>query len=156
MSKTHWKQLSNTNYIGSYTLGETPELNVTIKSVSKEIITGPKGEKDEAIVAKLVGQKPFILNVTNCKTIAKIYGTSFIEDWVGKTITLYVAKVNAFGETVDALRIKEVKPKLPELKESDKANWDKVKAALQNGYTVDQIRSKWIISDINAKKLQTK
>ena len=54
-----------------------------------------------------------ILNVTNCKTIAKIYDSPYIEDWIGKYITVYSAKVKAFGETVEALRIR---PKVPSMK----------------------------------------
>ena len=47
-----------------------------------------------------------ILNATNCKMISKIYDTPYIEDWVGKWISIYIAKVKAFGEVVEALRIR--------------------------------------------------
>ena len=53
-----------------------------------------------------------ILNATNCKVIEKIYGTPFIEDWKGKTITVFVQRIRAFGSDVDALRIK---PKVTEI-----------------------------------------
>ena len=52
-----------------------------------------------------------IMNKTNCKIIEKIYGTPYIEDWIGKKIQIYVQKgVKAFGEIVDALRIREQIP----------------------------------------------
>jgi hypothetical protein len=63
-----------------------------------------------AIIAKIVGaKKPMILNKTNCKIIAKIHDTPYIEQWAGKSILIYAAKVKAFGEMVDALRVKNQK-----------------------------------------------
>lgn len=154
--KTHWKKLTNPDYIGAYSLGENPEMNVTIEKVVKELVTGSGGKKEECTVAYLKGQKPMILNATNCKMISKIYGTSFIEDWTNKSITIYIARIKAFGDdNVECLRIKPAIPVLPELKETDTDNWNKVKQALKDNYTIDQIRTKWTISEQNAKKLQS-
>ena len=86
-TKTHWKKLINPDYIGAYALNPDEDLTVTIDYVQREQVTGSGGKKEECTVAHLVGQKPLILNVTNSKTIAKLYG-SYIEDWSGKQITL--------------------------------------------------------------------
>ena len=52
-----------------------------------------------------------VLNKTNAKTIASLYG-NHVEAWPGKRITIYVQKnVRAFGSVTDALRIKDYKPK---------------------------------------------
>ena len=106
--KTHYKKLRDPNYIGAYELlqGETAiDLDVTIVRVAKESVMN--GEKEEpAMVAHLAGQKPFIVNATNAKTIARALGSPYVEDWAGRTITLYVAKVRAFGENVEALRVR--------------------------------------------------
>lgn len=157
--KTHWKKLINPNYIGAYELmGVTDELTVTITDVKKEKVKNADGKEKESIVAYLKGQKPMVLNSTNCKTISKIYGTPLIQDWIGKSITLYVAKIKAFGEdNVECLRIRPTKPttKLPELIPSDTENWDKVKSALKNGYTIDKIKTRWSISKENQEKLIT-
>ncbi len=156
MSKTHWKKFENPDFIGAYSLEENKDLTVTIEKVSRTMVTGIGGKKEECTVATLKGQKPFILNRTNMKTISKIYGTPYIEDWAGKQITLYVARVKAFGEDdVEALRIRPAKPvtKMPELLPSDKVNWDKVVSALKNGFTIDQIKSKWSISETNQEQL---
>uniref|UniRef100_UPI00195858C5 hypothetical protein n=1 Tax=Fusobacterium mortiferum TaxID=850 RepID=UPI00195858C5 len=77
---------------------------------SKEMVMGADGKKEECIVATLKNQKPFILNVTNCKTISTLLETPYIEEWKGKSITLYVQQVKAFGEVVDALRVRAGKP----------------------------------------------
>jgi len=111
-TKTHWKKLLNYKYYGTYSLKPNQEETLTIKTVSKENIIGAKGKKSVGIVArfneKLNGEdKPMILNKTNCKIIELLHGSPFIEDWVGKQITIYAAKgIEAFGSTVDALRIR--------------------------------------------------
>lgn len=108
---THWKKLTNPNYIGSHDLQPGQELKITIESVSQEMIKGQDGKEEMAIVAKIVGaKKPMILNKTNCKIISKVHETPYIEQWSGKSIIIYSAKVKAFGEMVEALRVKNVKP----------------------------------------------
>jgi hypothetical protein len=154
--KTHWKKLVNPDYIGAYSLDEGKDLVVTIEKVLREVVTGQGGKKEECTVAYLKGQKPFILNNTNQKMIHKIHDTPYIEEWAGKSITLYVAKIKAFGEdNVEALRIRPVKPTLPELKPSDTANWTKVKQALLNGYNMKQVLTRWKISKDNQEQLLT-
>lgn len=109
--KTHWKKLNNPNYIGAYELmGVTDELIVKITKVVKEPVQGTDGKKEDCTVAYLENQKPLILNSTNCKTITKLYNTPYIEDWAGVKITLIVQQVKAFGDIVDALRIKQAIP----------------------------------------------
>ena len=90
MAQTHWKKLINPDYIGAYALDPGKDLTVQISQVRREMVTGADGKKEECTVAYLKDQKPMILNVTNCKTIEKLYGP-YIEDWAGKHITLYAA-----------------------------------------------------------------
>ena len=74
---------------------------VQIKSVGQEEVYNPTNNKKEVCtVAHFTdkGIKPMILNVTNCKTISKVYDTPYIEDWSGKYISIYIAKVKAFGK----------------------------------------------------------
>ena len=101
MAQTHWKKLINPDYIGAYALDPGKDLTVQISQVRREMVTGADGKKEECTVAYLKDQKPMILNVTNCKTIEKLYGP-YIEDWNGKYITLYAANVldghNLFGD----------------------------------------------------------
>lgn len=153
MKKTHWKKLDNPNYLGAYSLidGETKEATFLIERVTLE--KAGKNE-DECKVAYLKDSKPMILNTTNCKIIEKMYNTPFIEDWAGKSITVFVQKVKAFGEMVDALRIKPVVPKtLPELL-PDTDNWKNVITGMKNGYTVEQVKCKYSISTENEKRLK--
>lgn len=113
MDKTHWKKLENPDYLGAYALQPGTDLIVQIKSVGQEEVYNPTNNKKEVCtVAHFYDKsiKPMILNVTNCKTITKLYDTPYIEDWVDKYIAIYIAKVKAFGETVEALRIRQKIP----------------------------------------------
>jgi hypothetical protein len=110
---THWKKLTNPDYLGAYALEPGKDLVVTIKKVGREMVIGPDGKKEECIVAHFTenGVKPMILNVTNCKTISKLAKTSYIEKWSGLKIQIFVDKVRAFGDIVEALRIRPYAPK---------------------------------------------
>lgn len=155
MAKTHWKKLHNPDYLGAYSLDD-PTMVVEIKKVEKRQIMGADGKKDDAVVAELVGQKPMILNATNMKTIASLYG-NYIEDWVGKKITLFVMNVKAFGTTTEALRIAAEIPKIafPELTPSH-PKWNEAKEAVAKGTTPEQIRTKYKLSPENEKLLCSK
>ena len=148
IKKTHWKRLCNPNYIGAYSLmngEESNDMTVQIESVSVEQVTGVGNRKEDCMIAKLVGQKPFILNSTNSKTIESIADSPYIEDWAGLRITLYVARVSAFGSEVDALRIRKQAPKLPELTPAHK-KWNGAKKGIASGnVTIDQIKASFIL-----------
>lgn len=109
---THWKKLNNPDYLGAYAFEPGEEKTGTIDFVKQESVIGADGKKDECIVChfKESALKPLILNATNCKTITKLYATPYIENWAGKKITMCVKQVKAFGDVVDAVRIKNVKP----------------------------------------------
>lgn len=118
MEKTHWKKLDNPDYLGAYALQPGQDLIVQIKSVGQEEVYNPTNNKKEVCtVAHFTDRniKPMILNVTNCKTISKLYDTPYIEDWQGKYIALYIAKVKAFGETVEALRVRNKIPTMEKI-----------------------------------------
>ena len=109
---THWKKLTNPDYLGAYAFEPGEEKTVTIDQVRRAIVTGQEGKQEECTVAffKEPGIKPLILNATNCKAIQKLYKTGYIEEWEGKRIILRVQPVKAFGEVVDAVRVKPEKP----------------------------------------------
>ncbi|CUI41993.1 hypothetical protein [Achromobacter xylosoxidans] len=145
MSKTHWKLLINPDYIGAYALEEGQDLTVTIDYVQQESVTGTGGKKEDCTVAHLVGQKPMILNVTNSKMIAKLYGP-YIEDWAGKPITLYASTTKLAGETVECLRIR---PKVT-VKQPPKISADRFSKAIQSikdgAYTTDKLRANFTLT----------
>ncbi len=105
---THWKKLTNPNYLGAYSIENGQDLILTIKYVQEEKVTGTDGKKDDCVVCHFVeNAKPMILNATNMKTITKLYKTPYIEEWAGKKIQIGVEKVKAFGDVVEALRVRK-------------------------------------------------
>lgn len=113
---THFKKLINPDYLGAYSLEPGQDMILTIKQVRKEIITGTGGKKEECIVCHwLENQKPMILNVTNCKTIAKLTKTPFIEKWAGTKVQIYSDMTKFGGEMVECLRIRSKAPEVAEI-----------------------------------------
>ncbi len=151
--KTHFKKLRNPSFIGSYELmtGDTAtELVVTITDVKRETIQN--GDKtDDAMVMYLKGHKPMIVNATNAKNINTALDTPYIEEWIGKSITLYVEKVKAFGGWHDALRVRKTAPKKPILT-ADKLPG--VIAAMKKGTTLKQVENKYTVSDEIKKQIE--
>jgi hypothetical protein len=105
--KTHFKKLLNPMYLGSHDLDPTQEYKVTIERIERDIeVIGDGGKKQKKAIAHFKGaSKPMILNATNMKMIAKVSGSKFIEDWIGKTFILKVTQERSFGEIMDVVRI---------------------------------------------------
>lgn len=147
--KTHWKKLSNPNYLGAYALMPDQDMIVTINRAVNEDVVGSNGKKEECLVLHFSEKdvKPMILNVTNAKTIERVHGTPYIEDWAGKKIQVYIAQVNAFGETVDALRIRNKAPEgKPELT-PDHPKWNEaVVNVSKNPKIIDAIKKHYILT----------
>jgi len=132
---THWKQLKNPDYIGAYALQPGEELILTIKSSGLEQVAGTDGKKQDCIVVHFMeAVKPMILNNTNAKTITKIHGTPYMEQWSGKKIQIFARRIRAFGEDVDALRIRDFVPKTTTIDPS------KAIAAINACTTLDQLK----------------
>jgi hypothetical protein len=111
-TQTHWKKLHNPDYLGAYALEPGKDLIATIKSVAVEKIIGSDGKKEECMVMRFIENiKPMIVNATNAKMIQKLYKTPYIEEWKNRKIQLFVDQVKAFGEVVEALRIRPFIPK---------------------------------------------
>ncbi|MBQ9270416.1 MAG: hypothetical protein IJ206_13065 [Oscillospiraceae bacterium] len=109
---THWKKLTNPDYIGSWAFDPGQEIVATISGVNQQDVIGSDGKKEVCTIVHFAEPiKPLILNTTNAKAISKVAKSEYIEDWVGHKIQLYVERVRAFGETVDAVRVRPTKPK---------------------------------------------
>lgn len=113
MAKTHWRKMTNPNYMGAYSLDEGRDVILTIAYVRQEDVIGSDGKKEECAVChwKERDFKPMILNVTNMKAIAKVVGSPYIDDWPGHRVQIGTESVRAFGTVTDALRIRPEKPR---------------------------------------------
>lgn len=139
-TKTHWKQLVDPRYMGAYALPNGDDMTVTIDHVQKETITMMGGKKEDHSIAYIKGQKPLILNVTNSKSIHKLYGP-FVEDWAGKQITLFASTAKLGNEMVECLRIR---PNVAAKQKEPITNDRLVKALEQinaGSYTIQKLRA---------------
>ena len=109
--KTHYRKVFNSPYLSSVDIVKPTPL--TIARVTQEI-DKTKKTKDVFNTAYFVERevrpgeklKPMILNATNSKTLSRVTGSAFIEDWRDVRICVYVEKDIKFGrDTVDGLRL---------------------------------------------------
>lgn len=147
--KTHYKKLTDTNYFGSWDIEQT-DVILKITKVQREEVTGGDGRQDNKIVLHLDKFKPLILNRTNEKTICKLFGP-YVEDWIGKYFSAFKTKVNAFGETVDAVRIRS---RVPMLDENHPAWAAVVKALAEKKTTMPKVKETFNIAPAALAKLE--
>lgn len=141
MTETHWKQNFDYKYTGAYELKQGETKVLVIQRTCQEEVTSTTGQKQVCFVAYFNGQsKPMVLNKTNCKTITKLYGP-FIEQWIGKAIEIESKKVSAFGDEVEALRVKKCFPKVSEL---DSIKIQILKDGLKECKTLDELKNRFL------------
>lgn len=108
------KMGKNPNYLGSWDLEEMPNREVTLtidKIVDEKVIAAGNSETCTVCYWTDNGYKPMILNITNKKTLAKLYKTKDTDKLKGKSVVIGIEKVKAFGDIHDALRIR---PRVPQ------------------------------------------
>ena len=112
MAKTDYRSLMDKPYLGAWDIPEGGDLIVTIDFVAQEEVKGESGRSDDCMVIHFTdAKKPMICNTTNGKSISKVAGSKFIEDWHGVRIALYAKEVPFGREMRDAIRVREHAPK---------------------------------------------
>jgi len=138
----------NPNYLGAYALEPNEDLVVEITEVKTESVMNADGRNEECLVAHLKDQKPLIVNKTNAKAIAKVAGSNYIEDWKGKQIALYISNVKAFGELVEAIRVRTVPPKAKSKRKLSDDDFKKlVKAVADGSYNLEDAVANFVLND---------
>ena len=117
MSKTHWKSLADTSsFLGKQHIDPDNDLIVTIDEVeAKEVQNGRGGKETKRIMYFKESEiRPMILNVTNGKTIEKVVGSPYTEDWKGQKIAIFVDPTvnNPSGNGNGGLRVRDYAPKV--------------------------------------------
>lgn len=82
-------------------------MTVTIKGVEKKTVGAEKVVKGVVLFAEF--DRGLVLNKTNSRTIASLYGRECSE-WIGKQITIYHSETSYQNKTVRCIRIKETIP----------------------------------------------
>src|ERR1019366_5049101 len=88
------------------------DVTVTIKSVTATKLRSMDKDKPEQkkpvlyfVESRENPPRGLILCKTNSRIIAGMFGNN-VDDWVNKKITLFAARVEAFGSVVDAIRVR--------------------------------------------------
>lgn len=104
----HFKSFYPSEFLQAVDLIEKglTEFTVTIEKIELEQVPGADGKKKSKPVIHFKGaQKRWPMPKTCAKVIAKKFGTK-TEDWIGKKVTLFPTTCEAFGETVECIRLK--------------------------------------------------
>lgn len=117
--KTHWKKLGDPRFLGEPHFTEGEEKTLTIKEIKNEEVfeVNSKSKQVKRTAAFYETKLMMVLNTTNSERIAKLYKSDYIEDWIGKRITIYFDKTVKVGrEQVGGLRVKNIIPAPQKLK----------------------------------------
>lgn len=104
-----YRAMFDRDYIGAWDL-QGKDVTVTISRVQAGELTAQGGRKSKKPIIWFEGrEKGLVLNKTNAKTIAAMYGTDTTE-WPGKRITMFPTTTTMGSDTVDCIR---VRPQVP-------------------------------------------
>lgn len=105
-----FRSLYDSNWLYAFDL-KGREVTVTIREVKAVKVKNSEKEERKPVVyfKESHDARGLVLCKTNGKTIASMYG-NMTEAWVGKRVTLFAANVDAFGKTVEAIRIRPLIP----------------------------------------------
>lgn len=111
-----FRKYMDKSFLGSWDVPDGGDLILTVDYVTRDDVKNEKGsERKMTLHFKERDYKPMICNTTNAKAISKAYGSTKVEDWENKKISIYKATISAFGQTQECLRVREYPPKSDEL-----------------------------------------
>lgn len=152
MGETHYRKVFDSPYLSSADVVEP--ISLTIAKVTQEVDKTKKSKdvfNTVYFVEKEIRQgeklKPMILNATNSKSVARIAGTPYIEEWGGKRITVYVETGIKFGrDTVDGLRIKQAASRAA-VTPDNQTLWNNAKAAYMRDGNLERVLARADMSE---------
>ena len=107
--KGHAGEMRDSPWLASEDIKHLGDVDVEIEAVNKDTdVKFDEGRgKDVAFSLKFKGKgRRLVINATNRKMLTAMYGTD-TQEWVGKTITLYVQSGIRVGkDTKDGIRIR--------------------------------------------------
>lgn len=103
-------------FLGAWDIPDAGDLVLTVDYVTQEVVQNANGSQEKLTLHfKEKNYKPMICNPTNAKAISKAYGSTKVEAWENKKISIYKATISAFGSTQECLRVREYPPKTDEI-----------------------------------------
>lgn len=110
-----YRKFFDKQYLGAWDLvdgsGKPRDVTVEIEKVVAGELVSEGNKKTKKPILHLRGkEKKLAANVTNCRTIAGMYGND-VRQWVGKLITIFPTTTKFGKETVEAIRVRPTIPK---------------------------------------------
>lgn len=101
----HYRLMYPSEYLNAADLNEKDAV-VEIASVTIEDVPGVDGKKSPKPVLTFKGaKKRWPLPKTCARKIAERFGNK-TEEWIGEKVTLYPTTCQAFGQTVECVRVR--------------------------------------------------
>ncbi len=97
---------SGGNFLKSEDVPAGAKLTCKITSITTKEF-GKEDKSQTKLVAELESGKSFVINSTNAKRLAGLFGTEKFKDWVGGTFILYRAETMFGGQEVACLRVQK-------------------------------------------------
>ena len=104
---THWKTAFPSDYFGHQHMPNGDDMIVMIREVKQETVKSAHGSEQKLVAHITADPEKWIVNKTNAKTIEKVLGTGYLDEWAGKKIRLYVTKTSSPEGLVDCVRVRE-------------------------------------------------
>jgi hypothetical protein len=155
-NKTHYRKVFKSDHLGVADLEDLVEaksnLVFNIREVKQELgarVAGKKGNYNIAYFKEPI--KPLVLNAGNSKILKGFSGgSSFVEDWGGITIQLYIdANVRFGNEITGGVRINPNPPKQREQLTPTHKAWANAVAAFKNTGSLNKVLEHMDITEAN-------
>ena len=115
------------------------DITATIDDFREETIEGDRGVKERKCILYFKEKEylPMVCNLTNRKTLAKLFKTVNSEKLKGKRISIGTEQVRAFGKIHDALRIRPTAPPQTEPKKTAEIKCEQCGQPITAAYNMD-------------------
>jgi hypothetical protein len=157
-NKTHYRKVFKSDHLGVADLEDFVEakkaLIFTIREVKQETgirVAGKKGNFNIAYFTENI--KPLVLNATNSKTMKNLSGgSSFVEDWKGITVSLYIDPSASFaGEITGGVRINPNPVQKRQELTPDMKAWGNAVEAFKRDGNLTKVLERMDVSEENQK-----
>jgi hypothetical protein len=156
--KTHYRKAFNSPYLSAADITQPTMLKISHVQLEPDKTKKTKDHFNTAYfvekeIRKGEALKPMVLNVTNCKILAGMTNSKFIDDWVDIPVTVYVDPNVRFGNQVmEGLRLKPGKAR-PVVAPENVDLWNRAKAAFERDKNLDAVKQHADISEEHEQQL---
>lgn len=154
--KTHWRKHLETPYLHG---DEIPSDGIVVTVSSNGATTlyskQSKQEEQKKIITFKEVEKPMVLTNRKAKQITAALGTPIVQEWVGKTFTIFPIQEKNFGAIGNVIFIRPGEIKKDEFN-SKSAGWKKAVEAFKNGSaTITSMKKHYELSPETVAKLES-